>query len=86
MDSAPSSPEEDVEWPADVVEPESDEDVAEPVGRPGTFKIHTVEAGEDLHSVAMMWGVSPARIRDINGLGDDDRVAAGQRLKIPLSD
>lgn len=52
---------------------------------PGKFRIHVVEADEDLYSIAMMWNVSAAKIREINELSDSE-VKAGQRLKIPLSD
>jgi LysM repeat protein len=50
-----------------------------------TVKIHVVEEDEDLYSVAMMWGVSVARIKELNGL-TDIHLKPGQRLKIPISE
>jgi len=57
---------------------------------PGTRKTvptreHVVEENEDLYSVAMMWGVSVAELKELNGLTDTE-LKPGQRLKIPLSE
>jgi LysM repeat protein len=49
----------------------------------GAYRIHTVERDEDLYSVAMMWGVSVARLKEINSLSSTV-LKPGQRLKIPL--
>lgn len=51
----------------------------------GIFKTHVVEEDEDLYSIAMLWQVSPAKIKTVNGL-ESDEVKPGQKLKIPLSD
>jgi len=51
----------------------------------GAVKIHTVGSDEDLYSVAMLWGVSVAEIKKLNGLSDD-KVSAGQKLKIPINE
>lgn len=51
----------------------------------GAVQIHTVGAGEDLDSVAMLWNVSVTEIKKLNGL-TDDAVKPGQALKIPMSE
>lgn len=51
----------------------------------GDLRIHVVEEGEDLYSVAMMWGVSVARIKELNNL-TDAALKAGDRLKIPITE
>ena len=63
-------------------QPSKPDETAMPAGK---FRIHVVEADEDLYSIAMMWNASAAKIREINNL-DDNEVKAGQRLKIPLGD
>lgn len=54
-------------------------------GSLGAVQIHTVAAGEDLDSVAMMWNVSVTEIKKLNGL-TDDTVKPGQALKIPMTE
>jgi LysM repeat protein len=49
---------------------------------PGVMKIHVVEEGEDVYSVAMLWGISVARLKELNGLTGKD-LTPGQRLKVP---
>jgi N-acetylmuramoyl-L-alanine amidase len=56
---------------------------AKPVA--GVLKDYTVEEGDDIFSIAMMWGVSVSRIREVNGLKDDE-LKVGQKIKIPLSE
>ena len=51
----------------------------------GVLKDYTVEEGDDIFSIAMMWGVSVSRIREVNGLKDDE-LKVGQKIKIPLSE
>jgi len=46
---------------------------------------HIVEEGEDLFSVAMMWGVSVSRIKELNNL-TGSTVEVGQELKIPVAE
>ena len=46
---------------------------------------HVVQKGEDIYTVAMMWGVSLAKLEDENGLTGTE-LTPGQRLKIPLED
>lgn len=50
-----------------------------------TIRTHTVEEGDDIFSVAMMWGVSVSRIREVNSL-EGDTLEVGQKIKIPLSE
>lgn len=64
--------------PPQVVKPE-------PARPQGIMKDYTVEEGDDIFSIAMMWGVSVSRIREVNGLQDDD-LTAGQKIKIPLTE
>ena len=60
-----------VEPAAPVAEPASD-----------TF-VYVVEEGEDLAAVSIRWSVPPSTIRELNGLGFDDVVKAGDKLKLP---
>ena len=56
-----------------------------PKGGPATFRTHVVEQDEDIYSVAMMWGVSVDKIKEVNGL-TSTALKPGQRLKIPISE
>ncbi len=49
------------------------------------IRYHVVQKGEDIYTVAMMWGVSVARLKEENGLTGTE-LTAGQRLKIHLED
>jgi len=51
----------------------------------GATATHIVEEGEDLFSVAMMWGVSVSRIKELNNL-TGSTVEVGQELKIPVAE
>ena len=44
---------------------------------------HTVKAGEDTVSIAIMYGVSPSTVMDLNNLKNTDELAPGQVLKLP---
>lgn len=46
-------------------------------------RVHVVQPGEDLYTVALMWGVSVAELQRINSLVGT-RLAPGQRLRIPV--
>lgn len=46
---------------------------------------HTVEEGQDLNQIAIMYGVSVAALREFNKL-DQDAVKPGQVLNIPMSE
>lgn len=59
-----------------------------PVGPESTpvvpgLTIHTVLAGEKLSDLARRYGISEARIREANGMGENDQIKAGDRLIIP---
>lgn len=45
-------------------------------------KTHTVKAGEDLYVVAILWGVAPSALKELNNL-KSHKLQAGQVLKIP---
>jgi len=51
----------------------------------GEYRIHVVEPNEDLYTVAMMFGVSPTKLKELNGLTDGE-IVEGQRLKIPMAE
>jgi LysM repeat protein len=62
---------------------------AAPAGAPAAapaaaVREHTVEQGEDLYTVAMMYGVGVKELKTENGL-TDTAVAPGTRLKIPAA-
>lgn len=42
--------------------------------------------GQDLSDLARIWGTKPAAIRRANGLDADERVPAGTRLLVPVTD
>lgn len=44
---------------------------------------YTVQEGEDLADVSIRWGVSAAAVRELNNLGENDKLKAGQVLKLP---
>lgn len=58
---------------------------AAPTKIEGVLRDYTVEEGDDIFSIAMMWGVSVSRIREVNGLQDDE-LPVGKKIKIPLSE
>ena len=78
-----------------VAMPVSDPDatVATPVSNPDATVVpvandiaaptYTVQAGEDLADVSIRWGVSASVIRELNNLGENDKLVAGQILKLP---
>lgn len=48
------------------------------------MKIHTVETGDSVYSIAMQYGVSPDSIIQNNGLNNPDSLAVGQTLVIRI--
>ena len=46
---------------------------------------HTVKEGEDTVSIAIMYGVSPSAVMDLNDLKNTDALKAGQVLKLPAN-
>ena len=47
---------------------------------------HVIRAGENLSTIASRYGVSVARLVDVNDLADADRIVAGQQLTVPGSE
>ncbi len=50
----------------------------------GDTRIHIVGAGEDLKTIAMLWGASAEKLRELNDLGKDEKVEPGDRVKVPM--
>ncbi|MDR0600350.1 MAG: M23 family metallopeptidase [Treponema sp.] len=46
-------------------------------------KIHTIQRGETIYSIARSYGVKAADLLALNGIGDPRRIQAGQRIRIP---
>ena len=46
------------------------------------MQIHRVKAGESVYSIAREYGISPAKIIEINGLKNPDRLSVGRELLI----
>ena len=44
---------------------------------------HIVLEGEDITGLSIRFSVSPAEIRQLNNLGENDELKAGQVLKLP---
>ena len=44
---------------------------------------YTVQEGEDLADVSIRWGVSAAAVRELNNLGENDKLKGGQVLRLP---
>ncbi len=56
------------------------------IGANGKYREYVVnESDDDLYSVAMMWGVSVAKLKEINKLSDT-KLSVGQKLLIPISE
>ena len=72
---------ETVETPA----PAAAEEAPAPAAQkdPGFF-LYTVKDGEDVTGIAITFDVSPSEIRQLNNLGEDAQLSAGQELKLPL--
>ncbi|TAH45303.1 MAG: LysM peptidoglycan-binding domain-containing protein [Betaproteobacteria bacterium] len=52
--------------------------------RSGTgWRTHTVEPGERLDAIAEQYGLTPAQLRQLNGLGSQGGVGAGHALLVP---
>ena len=44
---------------------------------------YTVQEGEDLTDISIRFGVTAAAVRELNNLGENDKLVAGQILKLP---
>jgi murein DD-endopeptidase MepM/ murein hydrolase activator NlpD len=56
-----------------------------PGGLHGEEKVHIVQGGETLYSIARVFGIKADDLIRYNGITDPERLLAGQRLKIPSS-
>lgn len=48
-----------------------------------TFMVYTVQNGDTLSEIAARFGTDTATLARLNGLRDPDRLAVGQRLRVP---
>ena len=65
-----------------VAEPVKEE---EPAAETASALTHTVKEGEDTVSIAIMYGVSPSAVMDLNDLKNTDSLKVGQVLKLPAN-
>ena len=76
-----------VEAPAEPVvapvETPAEAPVAAPVEEAAPTQTYTVQEGDDLTDVSIRFGVSAAAVRELNNLGESDKLVAGQILKLP---
>ena len=73
-----------VEPVAAPVEPTVEAPVAAPVeGTSAPTPTYTVQEGEDLTDISIRFGVTAAAVRELNNLGENDKLVAGQILKLP---
>ena len=54
-----------------------------PVEETAPAQTYTVQEGDDLTDVSIRFGVSAAAVRELNNLGESDKLVAGQILKLP---
>ena len=77
-----------VEAPVEPVAAPVEPTVAAPVQAPvvedsAPVPTYTVQEGDDLTDVSIRFGVSAAAVRELNNLGENDKLVAGQILKLP---
>jgi N-acetylmuramoyl-L-alanine amidase len=65
-----------------VAEPVKEE--AAPAAEASTLT-HTVKDGEDIVSIALLYGISPSVVKDLNDLKNTDPLTVGQVLKLPAN-
>jgi len=65
------------------VETPAEAPVAAPVDETAPTLTYTVQEGDDLTDVSIRFGVSAAAVRELNNLGEGDKLVAGQILKLP---
>ncbi|MCR5753097.1 MAG: LysM peptidoglycan-binding domain-containing protein [Kiritimatiellae bacterium] len=61
----------------------SAETTAAPAEAPAEEQTYIVQEGEDLADVSIRWGVSAAAVCELNNLNENDKLKAGQVLKLP---
>ena len=76
------------EVPAETVAAPVEPTVEAPVQAPvvedsAPVPTYTVQEGDDLTDVSIRFGVSAAAVRELNNLGENDKLVAGQILKLP---
>ena len=69
------------EKPADAVQAAPVAETAAPAA-PATTT-YVVQPNEDIQAVAIRFGITTAEIRELNNLGENDTVKAGQAIKLP---
>ena len=74
--------------PAEPVAAPVEQTVEAPVQTPvveesAPVPTYTVQEGDDLTDVSIRFGVSAAAVRELNNLGENDKLVAGQILKLP---
>jgi len=76
-----------MDMPVEADEKKAEESKVEDTGSADgeSYRLYTVGENEDLYTVGLLWNVSVARIREINGLTDTE-LKPGQRLKIPTTE
>ncbi len=65
------------------VEAPAEAPTAAPVEEVAPTQTYTVQEGDDLTDVSIRFGVSAAAVRELNNLGESDKLVAGQILKLP---
>ena len=56
---------------------------ASPAADDANTLTYTVQDGEDITDVSIRWGVTASAIRELNNLGENDKLKAGQVLRLP---
>ena len=77
---APEGPAETV---TETVKPQVENVVPPPPEETAPTQTYTVQEGDDLTDVSIRFGVSAAAVRELNNLGESDKLVAGQILKLP---
>ena len=79
VESAPAA----AETAPATVEPVKEEPAPVESAPEASALTHTVKAGEDTVSIAIMYSVSPSAVMDLNNLKNTDELTPGQVLKLP---
>lgn len=74
---------------APTVEADAVEDTVDAVDAAEQMPVATVSyvvrEGDDFSTISMNYGVSPAEIRELNGMGETDQLEVGKTIKLPAS-
>jgi LysM repeat protein len=71
--------------PPETEEPEEPEEPVEPDEPPAEGTLYTVQLGDTLGQIGLLFGVSWVEIAEANGIVNPNEIYAGQVLKIPTS-